>query len=82
MHDFFLNTIVGVFCSPSRMSHSMEESYPSGEMQAVYSTAPADWAIERYYVSFSESFPFIDIVLKFMLHWSDPCHLVPILLNH
>ena len=27
--------------------HSLEESYPSAEMQSVYSTAPADWVSDR-----------------------------------
>ena len=38
---------VSVFYSPSRLGHQdtrWEESYPSGEKQSVYSTAPADWA--------------------------------------
>ena len=26
--------------------HSLRESYPSTEMQSVYSAAPANWAIE------------------------------------
>ena len=51
----------GVFCIPQSSSitraslsdclvsytgHSMVEFYPSAEMQSVYSTAPADWAIK------------------------------------
>ena len=27
------------------------ESYPSEEMQPVYSTAPADWALETFWIS-------------------------------
>ena len=31
-------------CLMSSTGHSLRESYPSEEMQLVYSTAPADWA--------------------------------------
>ena len=31
-------------CLLSYLRHSWEESYPSAEMQLVYSVAPADWA--------------------------------------
>ena len=31
-------------CLVSYPGHSLGESYPSVEMQSVYSTAPADWA--------------------------------------
>ena len=31
-------------CLLSYPEHSFGESYPSAEMQSVYSTAPADWA--------------------------------------
>ena len=36
----------------SYIGHSLGESYPSAEMQSVYSTAPADWAseLERVHV--------------------------------
>ena len=34
-------------CLLSYSGHSLEESYPSAEMQSVYSTAPADWAREE-----------------------------------
>ena len=33
---------ISVFYSPSRLHHSLGESFPSAEMQSVYSTAPAD----------------------------------------
>ena len=35
---------VGVFCNPSRQSHSLGESYPSAVKQSVYSATPADRA--------------------------------------
>ena len=31
-------------CLMSYPGHSLGDSYPSAEMQSVYSTAPADWA--------------------------------------
>ena len=31
-------------CIVSYLGHLLRESYPSAEMQSVYSTAPADWA--------------------------------------
>ena len=31
-------------CLVSYPGHFLRESYPSAEMQSVYSTAPADWA--------------------------------------
>ena len=31
-------------CLASYVGHSLGESYPSPEMQSVYSTAPANWA--------------------------------------
>ena len=31
-------------CLVSYLGHSLEKSYPSAEMQLLYSTAPADWA--------------------------------------
>ena len=34
---------VGVSYSPSWLDHSLSESYPSAEMQSVYSTAATDW---------------------------------------
>ena len=33
-------------CLVSYPGHSLGESYPSAEMQLVYSTATADWGIE------------------------------------
>ena len=36
--------VVGVFYSPSRLGHSLRESYPSAEISSVYHTASADWA--------------------------------------
>ena len=38
-------------CLVSYTGHSLKESYPSAEMQSVYSTAPADWATlkQRFY---------------------------------
>ena len=35
-------------CLLSYPGHSLGESYPSAEMQSVYSVAPADWA--RFYI--------------------------------
>ena len=35
---------VGVFYIPSGQGHSFEDSYPSAEMQLVYSTSQMDWA--------------------------------------
>ena len=35
-------------CLMSYPGHSLEESYPTAEMQLVYSTAPADWAREGF----------------------------------
>ena len=32
-------------CLVSYLGHSLEESYPSAEMQSMYSTAPAEWAL-------------------------------------
>ena len=32
----------------SYSGHSLEGFYPSAEMQSVYSTAPADWAMEIF----------------------------------
>ncbi len=39
-------------CLVSHLGHSLAGSYPSAEMQSVYSTAPADWAIDgmKYYL--------------------------------
>ena len=34
-------------CLVSYLGHSLGKSYPSAEMQLVYSTAPADWATQR-----------------------------------
>ena len=34
-------------CLVSYAGHSLGGSYPSAEVQSVYSTAPADWAIHR-----------------------------------
>ena len=34
---------VSVFYNSNRLDHLYGESYPSAEMQSVYSTAPADW---------------------------------------
>ena len=34
------------YCLVSYAGHSLGESYPSAEMQSVYSTAPADWATD------------------------------------
>ena len=34
-------------CLVSYPGHSLGGSYPSAEVQSVYSTAPADWAIHR-----------------------------------
>ena len=48
---------VGVFWSPSRLGHRtliLGESYPSAEMQSVYSTVPAEWATGY---SLGESYP-------------------------
>ena len=42
------DTIV-VFYSHSRLGYSFEESYPSAEMQSMYSTATADWPIYEKY---------------------------------
>ena len=39
---FLWRDAVGVFYSLSWLGHSLGESYPSAEMQLVYSTAPAD----------------------------------------
>ena len=35
-------------CLRSYLGHSLGESYPSAEVQSVYSTAPADWAIGQH----------------------------------
>ena len=35
-------------CLVSYPGHSLGESYPSAEIQSVYSTAPEDWAIIWY----------------------------------
>ena len=35
-------------CLVSYPGHSLGGSYPSAEVQSVYSTAPADWAIQGY----------------------------------
>ena len=43
-------SITGVSPSDCLMSypgHSLEELYPSAEMESVYSAAPADWATKR-----------------------------------
>ena len=44
----FWRGAVGVFYKPRRLSHRAfifwDGSYPSAEIQSVYSTAPADWA--------------------------------------
>ena len=32
-------------CLASYLGHSFEESYPTAEMQSVYSASPADWAM-------------------------------------
>ncbi len=34
-------------CLVSYLGHSLGGSYPSAEVQSVYSTAPADWVIEK-----------------------------------
>ena len=34
-------------CLVSYAGHSLMGSYPSAEVQSVYSTTPADWAIHR-----------------------------------
>ena len=34
-------------CLVSYLAHSLGESYPTTEMQSVYSTASADWAISQ-----------------------------------
>ena len=34
-------------CSVSYPGYSLGRSYPSAEVQSVYSTAPADWAIHK-----------------------------------
>ena len=34
-------------CLVSYSGHSLGGSYPSAEVQSVYSTAPANWAIHR-----------------------------------
>ena len=41
-------------CLVSYPGHSLGESYPSAEVQLVYSTAPADWAIRWAYFILSE----------------------------
>ena len=37
-------------CLVSYLGHSLEESYPSAEMETVYSTVPANWAIIQSYL--------------------------------
>ena len=39
--------LVSVFSRPSRLGHSLAESYPSAEIQSVYTVALADWAIKK-----------------------------------
>ena len=36
---------VNVFYSPKRLDSLLGESYPSAEMQSMYSTAPSDWTL-------------------------------------
>ena len=35
-------------CLVSYPGHFLGESYPSAEMQSMYTTAPADWATKHY----------------------------------
>ena len=53
----FCRDAVSVFYSPSQLGHktlAWRKSYPSAEMQSVYSTAPANWATRHLH---GESYP-------------------------